>query len=349
MRRLWLLFLSFFISNILFAQTPAHKNYLDVSISVFDMNLPTDKKILNELDIYPDVRKAEARYIPAFLQLRLMESDLWGVVRLLPSYDIGAELSIKGKIIASDGARLELNISATDSTGRIWINKTYIGKAVESVSLKQPVEVTDPFISLYNEITRDLAEVYTRLSISEVNNIKALSQIRYAAFLSPETYASYFQKNEDGRYEIKHLPAKNDTNFLRIQKIRKHEFLFIDVVNDQYHAFFVDIKPVYDLWRKYRREQQKGDAYILAREANSGNKYHPGSYMALSDGYNNYRLANMKEQYLDEISKRFNNENLTNDIKLENSLFHLTGVLKDQYTQWRSILKKLYELENKTP
>jgi len=313
------------------------------------MNLPTDKKMQNELNIYPEVRKTEARYIPAFLQLRLTESDHWGAVRLLPAEDIGAELSIKGKIIISDGASLELNISATDSTGRIWINKTYIGKAVESISVKQSVEVTDPFLSLYNEITRDLAEVYAKLSITEVNKIKTLSQLRYAAFLSEETYASYFQKNEDGRYEIKHLPANKDPNFLRIQRIRNHEFLFIDVVNDQYHAFFVDIKPVYDLWRKYRREQQKGDAYLLAREANSGNKFHPGSYLALSESYNNYRLANMKDQYLDEISKRFNNENLTTDIKLENSLFHLTGAQKDQYTQWRSILKNIYELENKAP
>ena len=345
MLRLWLLFLSIFFSNYLFAQTPAAKDYLDISITVFDMNLPTDKKEQNDLDIYPDVRKAEVRYIPAFLQLRLMDSNLWGAVRVLPSDDIGAELLIKGKIIRSDGSRLVLKISATDSTGRIWINKVYTGRAVEGVSAKQSIEGTEPFLSLYDEICRDLAEVYARLTIAEVNTIKAVSQLRYAAFMSPETFASYLSKNEDGYYVVNHLPAYNDPNFLRIQKIRQHEFLFIDVVNEQYHAFFVNIKPVYDLWRKYRREQQASDAFLLARETEGKNKFSRGSYMALSEAYNYFRLANMKDQYLDEISKRFDNEIKPTDINLKNSLYHLTGALDAQYAQWRSILKEIYKLE----
>lgn len=345
MKFFWFLFLSFFSSSYLFAQTPAVKDYLDVSISVFDMNLPTDKKKQSDLEIYPDVRKAEVRYIPAFLQLRLVDSDLWGAVRLMPSDDMGAELLVKGKIISSDGARLVLKISATDSTGRIWVNKVYTGRAVESVSSKQSIESSEPFLSLYDYITRDLAEVYAKLSITEVKKIKVVSQLRYAAFLSPETFTSYLSKNEDGYYVVNHLPANNDPNFLRIQKIRKHEFLFIDVVNEQYHTFFVNIKPVYDLWRKYRREQKASDAYLLARGADGGNKFSRGSYMALREAYNNFRLANMKEQYLDEISKRFNNEIKPTDIKLEDSLFHLTGALDDQYSQWRSILKEIYKLE----
>ena len=67
--------------------------------------------------------------------------------------------------------------------------------------------------------------------------------------------------------------------------------------------------------------------------------------MALREAYNNFRLANMKNQYLDEISKRFNNEIKPTDIKLKNSLFHLTGALDDQYSQWRNILKEIYKLE----
>lgn len=345
MLRLWFLFLSFFFSNFLFAQTTKVKDYLDISISVFEMNLPADKKKQRELDIYPEVRKAEVRYIPAFLQLRLMDSGIWGAVRLLPSDDIGAELLIKGKIIRSDGTRLVLKISATDSTGRIWINKIYAGRAVDSVSEKKSIEGSEPFLSLYDEITRDLAEVYAKLSVADVNKIKTVSQLRYAAFLSPETFASYLSKNEDGRYIVNHLPAHNDPDFLRIEKIRKHEFLFIDIVNEQYHAFFVNIRPVYDLWRKYRREQRASDAYILARKANGGNKFSRGSYLALRETYNNFRLAYVKDQYLDEISKRFNNETKATDIKLKNSIFHLTGARKDQYTQWRSILKKIYKLE----
>ena len=345
MKHLWFLSLFFLLNNFVFAQTPAGKDYLDVSISAFDMNLPADKKTQSELDIYPAVRKAEVRYIPAFLQLRLVESDRWGAVRLLPSDDVGAEILIKGKIIRSDGATLSLEIHARDSTGRVWISKVYTGQAVKRFSAKQTIEGTEPFLSVYDAITQDLADVYAKLSIADVKKIKTVSQLRYAAFLSPETFSSYLSKNADGYYEVKHLPAANDPDFLRIQKIRQHEFLFIDVVNEHYHDYFVRIKPVYDLWRQYRREQKAADAYLLARKADGGNKFDSGSYMALREAYNNFRLANMKDQYLNEIGKRFNTEVKPTDIKLEDSLFHLTGALKDQYTQWRSILKQIYKLE----
>ena len=345
MPRLCFLALILFVSNFAFAQNPAAKDYLDVSITIFDMNLPADKKTQSEEEIYPAVRKAEARYIPAFLQLRLMDSNLWGAVRLLPADDVGAELLIDGKIISSDGARLVLKITATDSTGRIWINKIYTGNAVQRYSATQSIEGTEPFLSLYDLITKDLANVYNRLSITDVRKIKTVSQLRYAAFLSPETFSSYLSKNEDGYYEVNHLPADNDPDYLRIQKIRKHEFLFIDVVNEEYHDYFVNIKPVYDLWRKYRREQQAADAYLLTRKTDGGNKFDPGSYMALRDAYNNFRLANMKDQYLNEISNRFNTEVKPTDLNLEDSLYHLTGALKDQYSQWRNILKQIYKLE----
>ena len=345
MQRLWFLFLFLFFSNALFAQSPAGKDYLNVSISVFDMNLPADEKKQSEQNIYPAVRKAEAIYIPALLQLRLMDSNLWGAVRLLPADDTGAEILIKGKIISSDGARLVLKISAADSTGRIWIDKVYAGRAAKIYSAKQSIEGTDPFLSLYDAITRDLAEVYANLSMADVNKIKTVAQIRYAAFLSPEIYTSYLSKDKDGYFEVNHLPAGNDPDFLRNQEIRKHEFLFIDVVNEEYHDYLVKIKPVYDLWRNYRREQQAADAYLMERKADGGNKYSRGSYMALRQAYDNFRLANMKDQYINEIGDRFSTETKPTDIKLQDSLYHLTGALADQYSQWRSILKKIYALE----
>lgn len=345
MFRLCVLCLLFFFSNFLFAQTPPAKAYLNVSISVFDKNLPADKEVQSERHISPAVRKAEAIYIPAFLQLRLMDSNLWGAVRLLPSDDIGAEILIKGKIIQSNGARLVLKISAKDSTGRVWIDKVYSGRAVKRYSAIQSIEGTEPFLSVYDAIIKDLTDVYKKLSSTDVKKIKAVARLRYAAFLSPEIYKSYLSKDKDGYYVINHLPAANDPDFQRVMQIRKHEFLFIDVVNQEYHDYMVKIKPVYDLWRKYRREQQAADAYLLERKEGGGNKYSRGSYMALREAYNNFSLANMKGSYLNDIGNRFNTETKPTDIKLKDSLYHLTGTLDDQYTKWRDILKKIYKLE----
>lgn len=337
MRHLRLVFLVLIICGPVFAQAPIDKGYLDVTISVFDVNLHGS---------YPEVRRAEARYIPAYLQLGLIESDTWGAVRMLPSTDSGAELSITGKIIDSDGSRLSLEVLAKDSSGRIWVEKTYSGEAIESVSIQQSGLGPEPFDAVYREITRDLAAMYTQLSPADVNLIKTLSQLKYAASLSPEIFAPYLQRNENGIYEIIHLPATNDPNIQRIREIREHEYLFIDVVNEKYYSFIVNIKPVYDLWRSYRRQQLADEAYVRELKANNDYELRRGSYWAIRESYDNFRWAKMEQQYLDDIHERFRNEILSTDITLKDSLYQLNGALEDQYTQWKQILKEIYELEN---
>ncbi len=104
------------------AQT-AEENFLDVSIRIFDQPA-ADATIPTGEEITPEIRLAEVRYIPMFLRYRLEDSGLFGAVRVLPILDSGAELMLEGHILKSDGAVLELAITARDSTGRFWIDKT---------------------------------------------------------------------------------------------------------------------------------------------------------------------------------------------------------------------------------
>lgn len=318
---------------------------LDVSLEIFAMNLPADSLAQQEAGIYTAVRQAESRYLPSFLKLMLEESGRWGAVRQLPGPDAGAELQVSASILVSDGATLELAVTATDSTNRPWIDKVYTGSAVESVSLNQPVLGTDPFLYLYMAIISDLNAVYDSLSAAELNTVKSVAMLRYAEGLAPDVFAPYLLTGEDGRITLARLPADNDPFLQRVLEIREHEYVFIDVVDEQYENFFVAIKPVYDLWRRYRREQMASEAAKVAREAEQGNEFSRGSYMALRESYNNYRWARMQDQYLDELSEGFTNEILPTDITLEDSLYHLSGTLAEQYAEWQEILKALYELD----
>ena len=344
MRPFRLLFLLCIISNGVYAQAPADREYLDVSIRVFDVNVSADTSVLHQR-VYPEVRSAEARYIPAWLQLKLIDSDTWGAVRLLPAADTGAELSISGKIIASDGRRLGIEVIASDSTGRTWLNKVYSGEATENAALRHPELGPEPFDPLYEEILRDLAALYASLSPAQINQIKVLAQLKYAASLSPEIFSPYFNVDENGVYDITRLPAQNDPNMQRIRDVREHEYLFIDVVNEKYYSFFVNIKPVYDLWRSYRRQQQADETYVRGLKADNDYKLRRGSYWALRESYDNYRWVKMEQQYLDDLQERFRNEIQSTDITLKDSLYRLNGALADQYAQWKKILKELYELE----
>ena len=341
----FLLFIVLAAVPLAHGQSPAEKPLLDISIEAFAMNLPEDSREQQASQVYPAVRQAEARYLPSFLKLTLEESGRWGAVRLLPDIDAGAELQVTADIIASDGSKLVLAVTARDATGRAWIDKTYTGMAVDSVSLNQPALATDPFLYLYSEITGDLAAFYDTLTPAQVSEIKAVATLRYAASLAPEVFSPYLATSEAGLTTLTRFPADNDPFLERVLEIREHEYVFIDVVDEQYENFFVAIKPVYDLWRRYRREQLASEADKITRETSQGNDLRRGSYMALRESYNNYRWARLQDQYLEELNEGFTNEILPTDITLEDSLYHLSGTLDEQYREWRGILKELYELD----
>ena len=84
---------------------------LDVWIELFDPGeLPTKEK--EALGLSKDIREAEARYMPIQLRGVMEKTGYWGAVRVVPYNTEGAELLVRGLITSSDGAELELKISA---------------------------------------------------------------------------------------------------------------------------------------------------------------------------------------------------------------------------------------------
>jgi hypothetical protein len=343
--RLWLILLTTIALCMPPAQAQAdEENFLDISIRIFDPPAE-DATIPAEQRISSEIRLAEVRYIPMFLRFRLEETGLFGAVRVLPILDSGAELMIEGHIIKSDGAVLELAITARDSTGRIWIDKTYTGMAVESVALNESVMTQDAFSYLFAEIVRDLSATRQQLSVQQLDEIHSVALLRFGNGLLPQFFTEYLQVAADGTVNVTRLPALDDPLLQRIQTIREHEYLFIDVVDQEYQQFFTDIKPVYDMWRKFRREQTVSATDFTARETNSRSAFRRGSYYALQESYNNYRWAKLQTLYLDELSEGFANEVEPTQIELQDSLYKLTGTFEQQYREWRTILAELLELE----
>ncbi len=58
---------------------------LDVGVRMFDPNIPPDPVEQEKRGIYPDVRKAESRYMPVLLRDTLESTGQWGQVRVLPA------------------------------------------------------------------------------------------------------------------------------------------------------------------------------------------------------------------------------------------------------------------------
>ncbi len=333
----------------------ADEDYLDVSIRIFtSAPAPAVETPADTAATVPDeaptrsteeVRLTESRYLPMFLRYRLEASGLFGAVRVLPIPDNGAQLAIEGTILQSDGKRLALALQARDSTGRVWLDRTYEGDAVPAVTVTGDPLAEDDFAWLFAGILRELMAFQDMLTPQQREEIRTVALLRYGRGLVSGSFEGYLQENPDGTVRILRLPAANDPLLQRIERIREHEYLFIDVVDQEYQRFFGEIKPVYDMWRRFQREQADSVAGFEARETTADSGYARGSYYALQESYNNYRWAKVQELYLDELSEGFANEVEPTEIALENSLYKLTGTLEQQYREWRGILAELYALD----
>ena len=111
----------------------ASERLLDVGIRVFDAGIPKEVEenpdLADEKRVYPDIRRAEARYFPSQLRDTLAGTAQWGAVRVVPALVDSTDLIVTGKILESNGAELKLAIHAQDSTGRVWLDGDYEGQA----------------------------------------------------------------------------------------------------------------------------------------------------------------------------------------------------------------------------
>ena len=65
-------------------QPTGEEDMLDVGLAIFDPGIPVDPSIHSKLGIFPEIRKAEAQFMPVLLRQVLQASNAWGVVRVLP-------------------------------------------------------------------------------------------------------------------------------------------------------------------------------------------------------------------------------------------------------------------------
>ncbi len=322
---------------------------LDVGLTVLNPGIPQEYATHRALGVFPDIRRAEAAYLPFVLRSTLEESAMWGAVRVFPESEPGTELQVSGAIVHSDGRKLTLQIRAVDATGRVWIDQPYTDLTIENDYRPGPNGLDEPFRDLYNRIANDLHAVRATLSTRDLQRIREVALLRYAGGLSPDAFDGFVQQDTAGLYQLQRLPAEDDTMLARVERIRQHEYQFIDNVDEQYSELFASMDKTYDLWRQSSQELALYQESYRERAASRENKAQRGSYEALKQTYNNYRWARIQEQDAEEIARGFNNEVQPTVMEIEGRVVRLTGTLDDQYGEWRRILRSIFELETGLP
>ncbi len=291
----------------------------------------------------PQLRNAEARYMPVVLKRTLMEAGGWGAIRVLPDNDPAAELQISGEIATSSGVELSLRMRVVDSAGRVWLEQTYSDFAFDH-AYEETGNIVDPFSDLYHTITNDINKVRKVLTVSEVNNLIDIAKLRYAMSLSPETFSQFLREDETGRVYLTSLPARDDSMVMRSERIRDSEYGFADTVDATYTLFYEEIARTYTDWRRYSHELILGNEALELKTA----PRRSGSWAKAEAAYDTFRESKMNEDELRKMTNAFDLEVTPTAMELEGTVIHLTGSLQARYAQWRRILSDIYASERAT-
>jgi hypothetical protein len=346
---------------------------LDVWIELFEPGaLPDDEQASRGLS--PEIRQAEARYMPMQLRDTMEKTGYWGAVRVVPQGTEGAELLVRGTILASDGENLELQITAVDASGREWFSSTYEAKV--SLEAYQGAVQSDQevFQALYNAIANDLAGHRGTLMADDVINVRRIAGLRFAADLAPDAFAAYLQRDGEDRLKVRRLPASEDPMYRRVNAIRDRDFMLIDTLNGHFDNFYFEMQEPYEQWRKTRLEELEamraiqrearnrkliGAAAIIgaiaiealggesARASTGGlrNVMIVGGAYALKTGFDKDSETTIHREAIEELGESFSAETRPLVVEVEGETHELTGSAEVQYGKWRDLLKRIYEAE----
>ncbi|MDX1734353.1 MAG: hypothetical protein R3228_08295 [Halioglobus sp.] len=343
---------------------------LDVGVAIFDAGLDDYEEDDDELPIYPEVRRAEALFLPNKLAAALQDSGAWGAVRVMPNEEQLVDVLVSGTILHSDGESLKLQVTATDSRQKVWLEKTYTGK-VSRYAYTATRADHDPFQAVFNTIANDLLEILEDRSDKTRRDIRMLTELRFARAFSPDAFSGYAQPDPRGRYEILRLPAEGDPMLLRVRKIRERDHVFIDTLQDYYTEFDEMMAAPYHEWRKLSYEEVIAIRELKAEsmrqlvtgavaviggiaaqiEGDSGASRAAGriamiggAYI-LKSGLHKRNETALHVEALEELGTSLEAEIAPRVIDLEDRTVTLSGTVEEQYAQWRELLAEIYQTE----
>jgi hypothetical protein len=359
---------------------------LDVAIREFDPGIPAkldDEEELAKQRIYPDVRRAESRILPSKLRATLEATGQWGPVRVVPASVQFVDVLVTGRIIASLGTELELEISAVDSMGRTWLDRKRYQSAADTGSYKTDaaLRARDPFQNVYSTIANDLVAARERLTAADRRDIRRVTGLRFAQDLAPDAFASYLAKDAAGLLRPTRLPAADDPTVARVERIRERDAAVIDTVDGYYGNFTEKLTDSYGGWRRTSHEaiekEEKlrsqartrtvlGAAAVLASvfvpgqcAANDNNCRRIegaarsagaiGGVAAVMSGIGKYADAKTAAQDVRELARSFEGEVAPQVVDLEGRTLRLTGTAEEQYREWRRLLAQIYREETGAP
>jgi hypothetical protein len=354
------------------AQEIPTEELLDVGITIFDPGLPPEGQQVPD-DVFPELRKAEARFQAIQLMETMQSTGQWGAVRVLPAGHGTTDLRVSGTILLSTGMKMALDIRAVDARGKVWLEERYRAQAHEAVYLNDEVSERDPFDSIYSEISNDLLRARSKLRAGELAEIRQVSRLQFAANLAPDPFEDYLTTDKKGRMKVKRLPAHGDPMIARVDNIRASENLFIDTLDQNFAAFYARMEAPYASWQKYTYEEEKaykalkrkalnqqilgGLAILGAVLADPGSSAAAvardaamiGGMAAIHAGIATSKEAKIHAEAIRELAASVETELEPIVIEVRGQTLRLSGSAETQYQEWQQLMRKIWATETGLP
>ena len=346
--------------------------YLDVAIPIFNPGIPEDFDELKDKSIWPQLRRAEANRFALITKRALENTKAFGNISVVPSPQATADLYVLGHIDESNSEDVKITIELVDITGRRWDKESFEHRVSEGFFRDKKTKVNDPYEPIFVDIADHIFNMLTGKKEQEKNNIKQITDIRFAQSFSPETFSKHLSTDRKGYVTLNSLPSKNDPMMSRIEPLRIQEQLFIDRLQTQYEGFAVKTDASYHKWQENtlpaivaaREAENKtilagligGAAIVLAAvnakhdlsgvsQVATGAVAIAGAYM-IKESFGSNDEAKVHRATIDEMGESLDLEVDPHVMTLEDKSVELTGTSQEQYIQWKAHLQRIYELEN---
>jgi hypothetical protein len=358
-------------------EIPAEER-LDVVVHSFDPGIPdeiaADEEAMEKRRIYPDLRKAEARYFAVMLRNTMESSAQWGAVRVAPESVQFVDLAVTGRIVESTGKHLALEVTARDAAGRLWLDrKRYDGDAdIGSYKTDAALKARDPFQNVFSSIANDLLAARAKVPAAALRELRQVTGLQFAQDIAPESLSGYLrtEKGKPALTRVSRLPAADDPIAQRVDRIRERDTAVIDTLDGYALGFAEQMQQPYGEFRRTsydeidKEEAARSSARmrtILGVAAVAASILAPGScnsttscnlasaaryagsiggVAAFMSGLKKYADAKTHAQAFSELARSFQSDVSTQVVDVEGRSLRLTGTAEEQYREWRRLLRE---------
>lgn len=360
-------------------QEIAPDELIHIVVAPLDPGVAADPDDRDE-DVFEGVRKAEARFIGTQIKQTLENSGQWGSVGVGPATnDIG--LAIEGRILDSTGEDLAIALEARDATGRVWLDQTYRSRVPVSAYGAPAGEQREPFEHLYHRIANDLVAARDRLSRRDRIEIGQVAELRFAETVAPDAFAGRLETDREGRTRVLRLPAEDDVLLGHVRAVRDRDLALRETLDEGYADFHADLKEPYARWRSFSAEERNAlrkverQAYmkaglgvvaiaggivlaVLGADPTSATGQAAdilaaplilGGLYGTVQGAQQLAEREIHVGTLEELGNSFEADVEPRVVEIQGETVRITGNAEAQYTEWRRLLRAIYQAETGLP